>query len=184
MKKLVGFILFLSFPLITSAKTIDNYNIKVDFNDYNNVQIQKIIEKSDNEILEEILKNSVDNTSIVNSNIISNLNYSLDEKENYTKVLYNQISNKILLNYEMTLSNQLEENIYIYPLLNEINEDISTLNIRVTLPEDYTIAELIIDDEKVSNDQVKIENDILNSKITNLSSSSSVVLKIIKKQNI
>ena len=43
MKKLVGFILFLSFPLITSAKTIDNYNIKVDFNDYNNVQIQKII---------------------------------------------------------------------------------------------------------------------------------------------
>lgn len=184
MKKLVGFILFLSFPLITSAKTIDNYNIKVDFNDYNNVQIQKIIEKSDNEILEEILKNSVDNTSIVNSNIISNLNYSLDEKESYTKVLYNQISNKILLNYEMTLGNQLEENIYIYPLLNEINEDISTLNIRVTLPEDYTVAELIIDDEKVSNDQVKIENDILNSKITNLSSSSSVVLKIIKKQNI
>ena len=56
MKKLVNFFLLLSIPLITSAKTITNYNVKADFNDYSNVKIQKIIEKSDNEIYKKIIR--------------------------------------------------------------------------------------------------------------------------------
>ena len=131
MKKLVNFFLLLSIPLITSAKTITNYNVKADFNDYSNVKIQKIIEKSDNEILEEILQNNVDNSKIINSNIVSNMNYSLEEKDSYTKILYREPSNKILLDYEMNLTTSSKDNSYIYPLINEIDEDINNLNIRV-----------------------------------------------------
>lgn len=184
MKKLVNFFLLLSIPLITSAKTITNYNVKVDFNDYSNVKIQKIIEKSDNEILEEILQNNVDNSKIINSNIVSNMNYSLEEKDSYTKILYREPSNKILLDYEMNLTSSSKDNSYIYPLINEIDDDINNLNIRVTLPKEYAIVELIIDEKPVSKNQIKIENNVLSSKITNLKSSSSVKLKIVKKTNI
>lgn len=184
MKKLVNFFLLLSIPLITSAKTITNYNVKVDFNDYSNVKIQKIIEKSDNEILEEILQNNVDNSKIINSNIVSNMNYSLEEKDSYTKILYREPSNKILLDYEMNLTTSSKDNSYIYPLINEIDEDINNLNIRVTLPKEYAIVELIIDEKPVPKDQIKIENNVLSSKITNLRPSSSVKLKIVKKTNI
>lgn len=184
MKKLVNFFLLLSIPLITSAKTITNYNVKVDFNDYSNVKIQKIIEKSDNEILEEILQNNVDNSKIINSNIVSNMNYSLEEKDSYTKILYREPSNKILLDYEMNLTSSSKDNSYIYPLINEIDEDINNLNIRVTLPKEYAIVELIIDEKPVPKDQIKIENNVLSSKITNLRPSSSVKLKIVKKTNI
>lgn len=184
MKKLVNFFLLLSIPLITSAKTITNYNVKVDFNDYSNVKIQKIIEKSDNEILEEIVQNNVDNSKIINSNIVSNMNYSLEEKDSYTKILYREPSNKILLDYEMNLTSSSKDNSYIYPLINEIDDDINNLNIRVTLPKEYAIVELIIDEKPVSKNQIKIENNVLSSKITNLKSSSSVKLKIVKKTNI
>ncbi len=184
MKKLVNFFLLLSIPLITSAKTITNYNVKADFNDYSNVKIQKIIEKSDNEILEEILQNNVDNSKIINSNIVSNMNYSLEEKDSYTKILYREPSNKILLDYEMNLTSSSKDNSYIYPLINEIDEDINNLNIRVTLPKEYAIVELIIDEKPVPKDQIKIENNVLSSKITNLRPSSSVKLKIVKKTNI
>ena len=184
MKKLVNFFLLLSIPLITSAKTITNYNVKADFNDYSNVKIQKIIEKSDNEILEEILQNNVDNSKIINSNIVSNMNYSLEEKDSYTKILYREPSNKILLDYEMNLTSSSKDNGYIYPLINEIDEDINNLNIRVTLPKEYAIVELIIDEKPVPKDQIKIENNVLSSKITNLRPSSSVKLKIVKKTNI
>lgn len=184
MKKLVNFFLLLSIPLITSAKTITNYNVKADFNDYSNVKIQKIIEKSDNEILEEILQNNVDNSKIINSNIVSNMNYSLEEKDSYTKILYREPSNKILLDYEMNLTTSSKDNSYIYPLINEIDEDINNLNIRVTLPKEYAIVELIIDEKPVPKDQIKIENNVLSSKITNLRPSSSVKLKIVKKTNI
>lgn len=184
MKKLVNFFLLLSIPLITSAKTITNYNVKVDFNDYSNVKIQKIIEKSDNEILEEILQNNVDNSKIINSNIVSNMNYSLEEKDSYTKILYREPSNKILLDYEMNLTSSSKDNSYIYPLINEIDDDINNLNIRVTLPKEYAIVELIIDEKPVSKNQIKIENNVLSSKITNLKSSSSVKIKIVKKTNI
>lgn len=184
MKKLVNFFLLLSIPLITSAKTITNYNVKADFNDYSNVKIQKIIEKSDNEILEEILQNNVDNSKIINSNIVSNMNYSLEEKDSYTKILYREPSNKILLDYEMNLTTSSKDNSYIYPLINEIDEDINNLNIRVTLPKEYAIVELIIDEKPVSKNQIKIENNVLSSKITNLRPSSSVKLKIVKKTNI
>lgn len=184
MKKLVNFFLLLSIPLITSAKTITNYNVKVDFNDYNNVKIQKIIEKSDNEILEEVLQNNVDNTKIINSNIVSNMNYSLEEKDSYTKILYREPSNKILLDYEMNLTTSSKDNSYIYPLINEIDDDINNLNIRVALSKEYAVIELIIDEKPVSKDQIKIENNVLSSKITNLKSSSSVKLKIVKKTNI
>lgn len=184
MKKLVNFFLLLSIPLITSAKTITNYNVKVDFNDYSNVKIQKIIEKSDNEILEEILQNNVDNSKIINSNIVSNMNYSLEEKDSYTKILYREPSNKILLDYEMNLTSSSKDNSYIYPLINEIDDDINNLNIRVTLPKEYAVIELIIDEKPVSKNQIKIENNVLSSKITNLKSSSSVKLKIVKKTNI
>lgn len=184
MKKLVNFFLLLSIPLITSAKTITNYNVKADFNDYSNVKIQKIIEKSDNEILEEILQNNVDNSKIINSNIVSNMNYSLEEKDSYTKIIYREPSNKILLDYEMNLTSSSKDNSYIYPLINEIDEDINNLNIRVTLPKEYAIVELIIDEKPVPKDQIKIENNVLSSKITNLRPSSSVKLKIVKKTNI
>lgn len=184
MKKLVNFFLLLSIPLITSAKTITNYNVKVDFNDYSNVKIQKIIEKSDNEILEEILQNNVDNSKIINSNIVSNMNYSLEEKDSYTKILYREPSNKILLDYEMNLTTSSKDNSYIYPLINEIDDDINNLNIRVALPKEYAVIELIIDEKPVSKNQIKIENNILSSKITNLKSSSFVKLKIVKKTNI
>lgn len=184
MKKLVNFFLLLSIPLITSAKTITNYNVKVDFNDYSNVKIQKIIEKSDNEILEEILQNNVDNSKIINSNIVSNMNYSLEEKDSYTKILYREPSNKILLDYEMNLTTSSKDNSYIYPLINEIDDDINNLNIRVALPKEYAVIELIIDEKPVSKNQIKIENNVLSSKITNLKSSSSVKLKIVKKTNI
>lgn len=184
MKKLVNFFLLLSIPLITSAKTITNYNVKADFNDYSNVKIQKIIEKSDNEILEEILQNNVDNSKIINSNIVSNMNYSLEEKDSYTKILYREPSNKILLDYEMNLTSSSKDNSYIYPLINEIDEDINNLNIRVTLPKEYAVIELIIDEKPVPKDQIKIENNVLSSKITNLRPSSSVKLKIVKKTNI
>lgn len=184
MKKLVNFFLLLSIPLITSAKTITNYNVKADFNDYSNVKIQKIIEKSDNEILEEVLQNKVDNTKIINSNIVSNMNYNLEEKDSYTKILYREPSNKILLDYEMNLTTSSKDNSYIYPLINEIDDDINNLNIRVTLPKEYAIVELIIDEKPVPKDQIKIENNVLSSKITNLRPSSSVKLKIVKKTNI
>lgn len=184
MKKLVNFFLLLSIPLITSAKTITNYNVKADFNDYSNVKIQKIIEKSDNEILEEVLQNKVDNTKIINSNIVSNMNYNLEEKDSYTKILYREPSNKILLDYEMNLTTSSKDNTYIYPLVNEIDDDINSLNIRVALPKEYAVIELIIDEKPVSKKQIKIENNILSSKITNLKSSSSVKLKIVKKTNI
>lgn len=184
MKKLVNFFLLLSIPLITSAKTITNYNVKADFNDYSNVKIQKIIEKSDNEILEEVLQNKVDNTKIINSNIVSNMNYNLEEKDSYTKILYREPSNKILLDYEMNLTTSSKDNSYIYPLINEIDDDINNLNIRVALPKEYAVIELIIDEKPVSKNQIKIENNILSSKITNLKSSSSVKLKIVKKTNI
>ncbi len=184
MKKLVNFFLLLSIPLITSAKTITNYNVKADFNDYSNVKIQKIIEKSDNEILEEVLQNNVDNTKIINSNIVSNMNYSLEEKDSYTKILYREPSNKILLDYEMNLTTSSKDNSYIYPLVNEIDDNINNLNIRVTLPKEYAVIELIIDEKPVPKDQIKIENNILSSKITNLKSSSFVKLKIVKKTNV
>ena len=184
MKKLVNFFLLLSIPLITSAKTITNYNVKADFNDYSNVKIQKIIEKGDNEILEEVLQNNVDNTKIINSNIVSNMNYSLEEKDSYTKILYREPSNKILLDYEMNLTTSSKDNSYIYPLVNEIDDNINNLNIRVTLPKEYAIVELMIDEKKVPKDQIKIENNILSSKITNLKSSSFVKLKIVKKTNV
>ena len=184
MKKLVNFFLLLSIPLITSAKTITNYNVKADFNDYSNVKIQKIIEKNDNEILEEVLQNNVDNTKIINSNIVSNMNYSLEEKDSYTKILYREPSNKILLDYEMNLTTSSKDNSYIYPLVNEIDDNINNLNIRVTLPKEYAIVELMIDEKKVPKDQIKIENNILSSKITNLKSSSFVKLKIVKKTNV
>lgn len=184
MKKLVNFFLLLSIPLITSAKTITNYNVKADFNDYSNVKIQKIIEKSDNEILEEVLQNNVDNTKIINSNIVSNMNYSLEEKDSYTKILYREPSNKILLDYEMNLTTSSKDNSYIYPLVNEIDDNINNLNIRVTLPKEYAIVELMIDEKNVPKDQIKIENNILSSKITNLKSSSFVKLKIVKKTNV
>lgn len=184
MKKLVNFFLLLSIPLITSAKTITNYNVKADFNDYSNVKIQKIIEKSDNEILEEVLQNKVNNTKIINSNIVSNMNYNLEEKDSYTKILYREPSNKILLDYEMNLTTSSKDNSYIYPLINEIDDDINNLNIRVALPKEYAVIELIIDEKPVSKNQIKIENNILSSKITNLKSSSSVKLKIVKKTNI
>ncbi len=184
MKKLVNFFLLLSIPLITSAKTITNYNVKADFNDYSNVKIQKIIEKSDNEILEEVLQNNVDNTKIINSNIVSNMNYSLEEKDSYTKILYREPSNKILLDYEMNLTSSSKDNSYIYPLVNEIDDNINNLNIRVTLPKEYAIVELMIDEKNVPKDQIKIENNILSSKITNLKSSSFVKLKIVKKTNV
>lgn len=184
MKKLVNFFLLLSIPLITSAKTITNYNVKADFNDYSNVKIQKIIEKSDNEILEEVLQNKVDNTKIINSNIVSNMNYNLEEKDSYTKILYREPSNKILLDYEMNLTTSSKDNTYVYPLVNEIDDDINSLNIRVALPKEYAVIELIIDEKPVSKNQIKIENNILSSKITNLKSSSSVKLKIVKKTNI
>ncbi len=184
MKKLVNFFLLLSIPLITSAKTITNYNVKADFNDYSNIKIQKIIEKNDNEILEEVLQNNVDNTKIINSNIVSNMNYSLEEKDSYTKILYREPSNKILLDYEMNLTTSSKDNSYIYPLVNEIDDNINNLNIRVTLPKEYAIVELIIDEKPVSKNQIKIENNVLSSKITNLKSSSSVKLKIVKKTNI
>ncbi len=184
MKKLVNFFLLLSIPLITSAKTITNYNVKADFNDYSNVKIQKIIEKSDNEILEEVLQNKVNNTKIINSNIVSNMNYNLEEKDSYTKILYREPSNKILLDYEMNLTTSSKDNSYIYPLINEIDDDINNLNIRVALPKEYAVIELIIDEKPVSKNQIKIEKNILSSKITNLKSSSSVKLKIVKKTNI
>lgn len=184
MKKLVNFFLLLSIPLITSAKTITNYNVKADFNDYSNVKIQKIIEKSDNEILEEVLQNKVNNTKIINSNIVSNMNYNLEEKDSYTKILYREPSNKILLDYEMNLTTSSKDNSYIYPLINEIDDNINNLNIRVTLPKEYAIVELMIDEKKVPKDQIKIENNILSSKITNLKSSSFVKLKIVKKTNV
>ena len=184
MKKLVNFFLLLSIPLITSAKTITNYNVKADFNDYSNVKIQKIIEKSDNEILEEVLQNNVDNTKIINSNIVSNMNYTLEEKDSYTKILYREPSNKILLDYEMNLTTSSKDNSYIYPLVNEIDDNINNLNIRVTLPKEYAIVELMIDEKNVPKDQIKIENNILSSKITNLKSSSFVKLKIVKKTNV
>lgn len=184
MKKLVNFFLLLSIPLITSAKTITNYNVKADFNDYSNVKIQKIIEKNDNEILEEVLQNNVDNTKIINSNIVSNMNYSLEEKDSYTKILYREPSNKILLDYEMNLTTSSKDNSYIYPLVNEIDDNINNLNIRVTLPKEYAIVELMIDEKNVPKDQIKIENNILSSKITNLKSSSFVKLKIVKKTNV
>lgn len=184
MKKLVNFFLLLSIPLITSAKTITNYNVKADFNDCSNVKIQKIIEKSDNEILEEVLQNKVNNTKIINSNIVSNMNYNLEEKDSYTKILYREPSNKILLDYEMNLTTSSKDNSYIYPLINEIDDDINNLNIRVALPKEYAVIELIIDEKPVSKNQIKIENNILSSKITNLKSSSSVKLKIVKKTNI
>ena len=184
MKKLVNFFLLLSIPLITSAKTITNYNVKADFNDYSNVKIQKIIEKSDNEILEEVLQNKVNNTKIINSNIVSNMNYNLEEKDSYTKILYREPSNKILLDYEMNLTTSSKDNSYIYPLINEIDDDINNLNIRVALSKEYAVIELIIDEKPVSKNQIKIENNILSSKITNLKSSSSVKLKIVKKTNI
>lgn len=184
MKKLVNFFLLLSIPLITSAKTITNYNVKADFNDYSNVKIQKIIEKNDNEILEEVLQNNVDNTKIINSNIVSNMNYSLEEKDSYTKILYREPSNKILLDYEMNLTTSSKDNSYIYPLVNEIDDNINNLNIRVTLPKEYAIVELMIDEKSVPKDQIKIENNILSSKITNLKSSSFVKLKIVKKTNV
>lgn len=184
MKKLVNFFLLLSIPLITSAKTITNYNVKADFNDYSNVKIQKIIEKNDNEILEEVLQNNVDNTKIINSNIVSNMNYSLEEKDSYTKILYREPSNKILLDYEMNLTTSSKDNSYIYPLVNEIDDNINNLNIRVTLPKEYAIVELMIDEKSVPKDQIKIENNILSSKITNLKTSSFVKLKIVKKTNV
>ncbi len=147
-KGLLLFVIALLLPTFAFAEGIDKYNINMNIEDYDYVSYLKQYEtEEETNYSEEIIS---DKNSVIKS-ISSSTSYSLSDNI----INYNNISNKIQLEYDITYDKKAKKHREYY-LLKDNNTRINKLTFNISVPEENLKTIIKINGKELTDDQLII----------------------------